>query len=136
MGDLMSKNNLIVWEKWVDPFDEEVLEEEVLEEEEIDEDQILPPNHMMPMKAIITPIGLMPMSSLSMSEIFNFWIGYTNFSITKDIASVIEQSDGVEVLDIITRYRFRVAIGKIFTDRDVMKKINDNVYEHIDKYYD
>ena len=183
MGDLMSKNNLIVWEKWVDPFDEEVLEEEdrdleeeIVEyleekekngkvnakklikfikneleeiehhnhkhdfidliEEEIDEDQILPPNHMMPMKAIITPIGLMPMSSLSMSEIFNFWIGYSNFSITKDIANVIEQSDGVEVLDIITRYRFRVAIGKIFTDRDVMKKINDNVYEHIDKYYD
>jgi len=136
MGDLMSKNNLIVWEKWVDPFDEEVLQQEESESEEMDEDQILPPNHMMPMKAIITPIGLMPMDSLSMSEIFNFWIGHSNFSITKDIASVIEQSDGVEVLDIVTRYRFRVGIGKIFTDRDVMKKINDNVYEYIDKYYD
>ena len=91
---------------------------------------------MMPMKAIITPIGLLPMDSLSMSEIFNFWVGHSNFSITKDIASVIEQSEGVEILDVITRYRFRVGIGKIFTDRDIMKKINDNVYEYIDKYYD
>jgi hypothetical protein len=137
MKDLMPKNNLIVWEKWVDPFHEvSSMEEEELETIETDEDQILPPNHMMPMKAIITPIGLMPIDSLSTSEIFNFWIGHSNFSITKDIASIIEQSDGVEVLDIITRYRFRVGIGKIFTDRDVMKKINDNVYEYIDKYYD
>jgi hypothetical protein len=133
----MSKNNLIVWEKWVDPFHEvSSIEEEELEAMEMDEDQILPPNHMMPMKAIITPIGLMPIDSLSTSEIFNFWIGHSNFSITKDIVSIIEQSDGVEILDIITRYRFRVGIGKIFTDRDVMKKINDNVYEYIDKYYD
>ena len=126
----MAKNNLIVWEKWVDPFDEASSIEEELEssEMEIDEDQILPPNHMMPMKAIITPIGLLPMDSLSMSEIFNFWVGHSNFSITKDIASVIEQSEGVEILDVITRYRF--------TDRDIMKKINHNVYEYIDKYYD
>jgi hypothetical protein len=49
MGDLMSKNNLIVWEKWVDPFEEEVLEQEEPESAEMDEDLILTPNHMMPL---------------------------------------------------------------------------------------
>ncbi len=135
----MSKNHLIVWEKWIDPFEsEENTDSE--ESEDIDsilgEDQQLPPHHMIHTKAIITPMGVMPLADLSMSEMFNFWIGHTNFNITKDIASTIEQSDGVEILDIITRYRFRIGIGKIFTDRDVMKSINDNVYELMDKYYD
>lgn len=134
----MSRNHLIVWEKWIDPFDseEDVTSEEPEDLDSIEDDQILPPHHMIRTKAIITPMGVMPLHDLSMSEMFNFWIGHTNFSITKDVAGVIEQSDGVEILDIITRYRFRIGIGKIFTDRDVMKKINDNVYEFIDKYYD
>jgi hypothetical protein len=134
----MSRNNLIVWEKWIDPFEKEepLPEEDIDDINNLDEEQILPNHHMIPTKAIITPIGIMPLQDLNMSEIFNFWIGHTNFNLTKDVAGVIEQSDGVEVLDIITRYRFRIGIGKIFTDRDVMKQINDNVYEFIDKYYD
>ena len=38
---------------------------------------------------------------------------------SKEIQSV----DGVEALDIYTRYRFRIAIGKLFKDRDVMFQI-------------
>lgn len=138
-GDPMSKNHLIVWEKWVDPFDiEENTPQETSEDEDpmFGEDQVLPPNHMIHTKAIITPIGVVPLYDLSMSEMFNFWIGHTNFNLTKDISSVIEQSDGVEILDVVSRYRFRIGIGKIFTDRDVMKSINDNVYDFMDKYYD
>ncbi len=135
----MSRNHLIVWEKWIDPFDSEpdiAPEESEDSEAMLGDEQMLPPHHMIHTKAIITPMGVMPLHDLSMSEMFNFWIGHTNFNLTKDIAGVIEQSDGVEILDVITRYRFRIGIGKIFTDRDVMKCINDNVYEFIDKYYD
>ena len=44
------------------------------------------------------------------------------------MAQTIEQSEGVEILDIFTRYRFRVGIGKCFNDSETMKKINDNIY--------
>ena len=139
------KNSLIVWEKWIDPFDPENLrlenhvhEHDSLEDETIDhseeEDMLSLANGQM--KVLVTPIGLLPMDILSNSEKFNFWIGHTNFDITSGVANVIEKSNGVEILDIITRYRFRIGIGKIFTDRDVMKEINDNVYEHIEKYYE
>jgi hypothetical protein len=83
---------------------------------------------------MMTPLGIMPLNLLSTSEIFNFWIGHTNFNIVKDIADIIEESEGVETLDIITRYRFRVGIGKVFKDRDVMKQINDNVKKYTEKF--
>lgn len=138
------KNRLIVWEKWVDPFDPENLHLDNHEEEydSLEDDttehseEAMPPLTHSQMKVIVTPIGLLPIDVLSSAEKFNFWIGHTNFDITGGVANVIEQSSGVEILDIITRYRFRVGIGKIFTDRDVMKEINDNVYEYIEKYYE
>lgn len=128
---------LIVWEKWVDPFDQEI-DQTTEEEEGVEEytEENIPSNfdpQKNHFKVMMTPLGIMPLNILSTSEIFNFWIGHTNFNITKDIADTIEQSDGVEILDIITRYRFRIGIGKVFIDRDVMKQINDNVYEYIEK---
>ena len=136
----MPKNNMIVWEKWIDPFAKDNMansdEPDTYNDNLDDDEQLLPPHHMVHTKAIITPLGVIPLHDLSMNEVFNFWIGHTNFNLSKEIASIIEQSEGVEILDIISRYRFRIGIGKIFTDRDVMKIINDNVYDFIEKYYD
>ena len=56
-------------------------------------------------------------------KIFNFWIGHTNFDITHNVKETIEAVDGIEILDVFTRYRFRIAIGKSFTDREVMNNI-------------
>jgi hypothetical protein len=135
------KNKLIVWEKWVDPFDPENLDienqDEYSEEEESELDAEAATAAINgSMKVIMTPIGMLPIDILSTSDKFNFWVGHTNFDITPGVANTIEESHGVEVLDILTRYRFRIAIGKIFTDRDVMKEINDHVYEYIDKNHE
>lgn len=83
-------------------------------------------------KVMATPMGIIPINeNTASSKIFNFWVGHTNFNITNKIAQIIEETDGVETLDIFTRYRFRIAIGKVFTDSNVMKNINDNVYEYL-----
>ena len=34
-------------------------------------------------------------------------------------------------MDILTPYRFRIAIGKMFVDREVMKTVRDHMVEHI-----
>ena len=86
-----------------------------------------------PIKVMATPMGIIPVNENTASgKIFNFWVGHTNFNITKHLAGVIENIDGVETLDIFTRYRFRVGIGKAFIDSDVMRDINSKVYEILD----
>lgn len=134
----MSKN-LIIWQKWFDPFggDEETVDNtEILDSQEDYEDKnddaypVL--NHNL-VRAIATPMGLIPYTeNTSASKIFNFWIGHTNFDITKKISDTIEQVRGVETLDIFTRYRFRIAVGKAFDASAVMKDINDQVYEYLE----
>jgi hypothetical protein len=140
--------NLIAWQKWLDPFgsdDAEKLEHDPYladyEEQESDgttentndeeeENKII--NTTQRVKVIATPMGIIPVTDNTMSgKIFNFWIGHTNFDITHKVADVIEKTDGVETLDIFTRYRFRIAVGKAFDDSSVMRDINKRVYSEL-----
>lgn len=145
----MKTEHIIIWQKWLDPFgeDTEVVQQEATEdfenswseyEEDSGPDQLLSEenkisyNKIKMTKVIATPMGIIPIDENTASgKIFNFWVGHTNFNITKLISSVIERTPGVECLDIFTRYRFRIAIGKAFNGSDVMKDIQDAVYAHI-----
>jgi len=156
MDNLIDKNNnIIIWQKWMDPFgeddiidlfdDSDNMKQEFdnfeVEDEENEEDQSnlkqIFKNHNLitnrkNIKVMATPMGIIPFTeNTASSKIFNFWIGHTNFNITKNIALLIESIAGVESLDIFTRYRFRIAIGKAFKDSDVMQDINQSVYEYI-----
>lgn len=134
-------NNKIIWEKWVDPYLPENVDaswpdyiedfENTESEENTDAEGEDVKKH--PMYAIASPMGIIPYNEYSApSKIFNFWVGHTNFNITAPIFNIIEQTDGIEILDIFTRYRFRIAIGKNFKDRDVMNTINKliGIYLH------
>ena len=65
--------------------------------------------------------------SLPPLRICNFWLAHTNFNITQSISEQIEKVDGVETLDIFTRYRFRIAIGKAFNSSIVMQNIQNQL---------
>lgn len=128
--------NKIIWEKWTDPFGENLDEtkwnhyddEDMDEETEIFDNELIRSKFEKPVKVIASPMGLIPYNEYTASsKIFNFWVGHTNFNITKNIASIIEKCEGVELLDIFTRYRFRIGIGKCFTDSEVMSDINDHI---------
>ena len=131
--------NLVIWEKWRDPFgsDEEVVqnilsehEEDSEYEDEIPEQPGLPQN----IRVMATPMGIIPVTEYTASgKIFNFWTGHTNFDITEKIATIIEKIDGVESLDIFTRYRFRISVGKAFNDSVVMRSITNKVYKYLSK---
>ncbi len=123
----------IVWEKWKDPYDEtdEWFPKESKEPEEISEDLAFEEEEEVifeqPMQLLMTNMGVIPFGGMNntppIGKIFNFWTGHTSFSISSQIASQMELVEGVEVLDIYTRYRFRVGIGKLFKDREVMNAI-------------
>lgn len=128
--------NKIIWEKWVDPFGENMDEtkwnnyddEELDETSELMEHDILKSKLNKPIKIIASPMGMIPYNEYTASsKIFNFWVGHTNFNISKPIADTIEKCAGVELLDIFTRYRFRIGVGKCFVDKEVMQEINDSI---------
>lgn len=131
---------IIKWEKWVDPFGGDMDEAKWTDYDNdiVDPQAILDiddeANKDMPfkkaIKVIASPLGLIPYNEHTASgKIFNFWLGHTNFDITSNIKEIIEETDGVEILDIFTRYRFRIAIGKCFNDSETMKLISDKLYE-------
>jgi hypothetical protein len=143
--------NQIIWQKWRDPFGEDDISEGAFDpylgnysedndniEAEYEDDKVenifdkIQKNSITQIKVISTPMGVIPVTENTASgKIFNFWIGHTNFDITKSIALLIEQIPGVETLDIFTRYRFRIAVGKAFDDSSVMRDINNKVYREI-----
>lgn len=140
--------NMISWQKWFDPFGSDDIEE-VMHDPYLAEYEDSEPNHANDdeteqqqefkhkterVKVIATPMGIIPVTDNTMSsKIFNFWIGHTNFDITYKVANIIEKTEGVETLDIFTRYRFRIAVGKAFDDSTVMRDINRRVYTELDQ---
>lgn len=149
---MSNKTNTIVWQKWLDPFGEDdessiedILQNDIEDNNYIgnnyeDEDQQLSTKNSNliktnkeHIKVIATPMGIIPINENTCSgKIFNFWVGHTNFDITRNIAAIIESTDGVETLDVFTRYRFRISIGKAFNDSKVMRTINKNVYNYLE----
>lgn len=139
----MKKSYNIVWEKWRDPFGDDNEEEDISINEQPDDDEMYEPydeentsisinNKQIKCKILLTPMGAIPYNEFTASgKIFNFWTGHSNFTLTNNIVDIIENTDGVETLDVFTRYRFRVGVGKAFNDSEVMRKINLNIYEYI-----
>lgn len=141
-----NEENLLVWEKWRDPFlgyDENEIDvensnhphflgsgdEEDYSEEDYEENNF---SNKKPVRIIYTPMGIIPYNEYTASStIFNFWVGHTSFSITYDIGAIIEQANGVETLDIFTRYRFRIGIGKVFKESEVMQNITQEIQTHL-----
>tara|TARA_R100000084_G_scaffold97150_1_gene51064 strand:+ start:131 stop:550 length:420 start_codon:yes stop_codon:yes gene_type:complete len=136
-------SNKIIWEKWVDPYLPENVEsqwpdyeesqhrQEDVEDAEDNDNEPEIKRHLM--YAISSPMGIIPYNEYSApSKVFNFWVGHTNFNITQPVANIIESTEGIEILDIFTRYRFRIAIGKNFKDRNVMNTVNKliGIYLH------
>lgn len=124
---------IIVWEKWQSPL--RSIESITTTSNENDEDFPAEPESFQEnqkINAIITPVGLIPMNEYTdCDKIFNFWTGHCNFNLTANISKIIESVEGVETLDIFTRYRFRVSIGKAFIDRNVMNNITNEIISYI-----
>ena len=132
----------VYWEKWIDAFEQEDmdLEEDIHQmqellanEEGIEEDDLELVDHSVShIRSIVTPFGVLPLTEQTRaSHYFKLWVGHSNFKLTEDFYRVIGQQPGIEALDILTPYRFRIAVGKMFTDRDVMKEVRDKMVLHV-----
>ena len=131
----------VYWEKWIDAFEEEEdsdidideemnnVEELFTNEENLQEEQLLKSTSHI--RSIVTPFGILPLTEeTKASNRFKLWVGHSNFKLTEDFYKVIGQQPGIEALDIFTPYRFRIAVGKMFVDRDIMTTLRDTMVSH------
>lgn len=58
---------------------------------------------------------------------YQSWIGHTNFNITPNVKDQLEKIQGVEILEVMSRYRFFVGVGRMFEFSDVRKKIEQKL---------
>ena len=80
----------------------------------------------------MTPFGVLPLTEQAMaSKSFKFWVGHANFKLTKTFYQIIGEHPGIETLDILTPYRFRIAVGQMFVDRDVMTSVRDKMVQYV-----
>jgi hypothetical protein len=122
----------IIWQKWQD----EIVDEIDNIDSEVDDDHNDEDNSKLTKQLVmVTPMGILPYNSANVCmKNFNLWTAHTNFTISVNIANLIENVDGVETLDVFTRYRFRIGIGQAFTDSNVMRYINNILYEYINEH--
>ena len=108
------KKNKFVWEKWHNPIEEELNSynsmfmahpEEDDVAEEIDATEIIAPTIIN--RFPLDLINALHEKSRTLNS-FDFWTLHTNFDITPIVKDVIEKTDGVETVDVLTRYRVRI----------------------------
>jgi hypothetical protein len=72
----------------------------------------------------MTPAGPVPIHIYGhLPANFDFHIGHTNFTIDEAAQRALTAVEGVETLDVMTRYRFRVGIGLAFEGEKVRRGI-------------
>lgn len=119
----------IIWEKWTDPYNLNTDNNSDWSDDDADTYDSI---KLEKTNVLLTTMGMIPFNEhTDCCKIFNFWIGHTNFPITIRISDIVQKIDGVETLDIFTRYRFRIAIGKAFDDSQIMRNINKKIYSEL-----
>ena len=78
------------------------------------------------------PISNQLIEDMAMLSNYDCWIGHCNFDITEDIKQMLDETPGVEVLKVISRYRFFIGVGKMFKFTDVREYINLTILEKED----
>jgi len=119
----------IAWEKWEDDIVQE-RPADTIKSDASDEDDELSIEALeaafsqeIP-KVVSTAVGIFEIYDRNKpSNNYDCWLGHTNFDITNEIKNSIEKIGGVEVLKILTRYRFFVGVAKMFDFKTVRIEI-------------
>jgi hypothetical protein len=149
----MSKNLKIGWQKYEDYIEKQIscpilqnivqnmimhqleegeeLEDIDEEEDEEDEEDYLPKvkeisNKNFDMNKFF-PITPSIVEDVSLFANFECWIGHTNFDITNRVKEQLNKVQGVEILKILSRYRFFIGIGEMFDFQDVRYLIENEL---------
>jgi len=92
---------------------------------EVDSDEYEEEQEIQDQEALFLPKNFY--ETISLMSRFDCWIGHTNFNITNSIKNKLNEVDGIEVLNVMSRYRFFIGIGKMFKFSDIRKHIEKTI---------
>lgn len=76
--------------------------------------------------AVVGPMGIIPVHEHGIpSRLYKFWMGHTRCDLTRGLAERIAETEGVESLDVFTRYRFRLGVGFAFRSDHTLERVAD-----------
>ena len=131
----VNDEKIIVWEKWHNPYLPEDGWEETRPLTGHDENDFKPKRKKkkppwIGNRVIMSPHGIIPVTEYNNpTASFNLWTGHTNFPLTHEAFKIIASTIGVESLDIITPYRFRLGVGTLFSAAQVCEDIVNRLNE-------
>ena len=64
---------------------------------------------------------------------YNLWVGHTNFNVSRNILDLVKSIPGVEAINVLSRYRVRIGIGKVFIPRQVLSTISTEIKKYLKK---
>ena len=76
---------------------------------------------------IVVPVPNDFYSQINLVTNYECWIGHTNFDITESVKDKINDTYGVEILKVYSRYRFFIGIGRMFDFKDVRQIIEETL---------
>lgn len=121
-----------MWEKWKDPLLSNYKETE-WPGFDLDANDNQIPIHTVDRQPVLhTPFGMVSMVNDTMAaNNFDFWIMHTNFDLTEGLISMIEQTPGVETLEIYTRYRGRIGfpMSELFNTGLIINSIDKIIHD-------
>lgn len=128
---------VINWEKWTNPLGggREYLDQNDLDGTDVadvdpwggdGEPQQTSVRAVMPTAGGFLPINVYG----NFAANFNLWMMHTNFTITPVVMLALKRIPGVEMLDVVSRYRARVGFGKCFPSSQVKWAIQEEFNAH------
>ncbi len=136
---MSTKKNKIAWQKYEDLIEQQMssplldilsskisnIASEEYEEESGEEEVEYVYEDAGPTAAqnIMLPISEKLLEDMTMLSNFDCWMAYTNFDITKDMKSILNAIEGIEVMRVCSRYRFFIGVGKMFKFTEVRSDI-------------
>ena len=59
------------------------------------------------------------LEGIKLTTNFECWLAHCNFPITNELVMKLNKTEGIEYLEILSKYRFLIGLGKAFTLKDV-----------------
>lgn len=78
---------------------------------------------------MVLPINAKLIEDALLVTNFDCWIAHTNFDITEKIKKTLDNIAGVEILKVMSRYRFFIGVGKMFKFQHVRSVIEEKLLE-------
>jgi hypothetical protein len=77
---------------------------------------------------VMLPLDDKMVENIALTSNFDCWMGHTNFDLTPQVRRTLDKIDGVEILKIVSRYRFFIGIGRMFDFKQVRSNIESQLF--------